>query len=133
MVVVDTNVLAYLLIEGDQTRAAEALLEADPAWAAPRLWRSELASVLALYVRRGELTVDEAIRRHEAAALLVRGREYDVGVDRVLATASAGPCSAYDAEFVALAQDLDAHLVTADRALVRAFPDTARLLRDAAG
>ena len=30
MIVVDTNVLAYLLLPGPQTAAAEALLEAHP-------------------------------------------------------------------------------------------------------
>ena len=102
--------------------------EAGPEWAAPRLWRSELANVLALYVRRGELTIEAAVERHEAAAALVRGREADVAVENVLATAAAGPCSAYDAEFVALAKDLGVPLVTADRALARAFPETVRLL-----
>ena len=128
MVVVDTNVLAYLVVEGDRTDAAEALLRDDPEWAAPRLWRSELANVLALYVRRGELSLDDAARRHQAAADRVAGREYDVPVDRVLAATVAGLCPAYDAEFVTLAEDLGVRLVTADRPLARAFPGVAVLL-----
>lgn len=131
MIVVDTNVLAYLVIEGDQTEAAEALRRAEAEWAAPRLWRSELANVLALYVRRGELTVEDAGRRHAAAAALVEGSEYDVPVLEVLAATVAGPCSAYDAEFVVLAETLGVRLVTADRLLVRAFPEVALSLNDA--
>jgi len=38
-----------------------------------------------------------------------------------LLAASSG-CSAYDCEFVAAAQQLDAPLVTADRALRKGFP-----------
>ena len=132
MIVVDTNVLAYLLIEGEGTEDAEALRISDPEWAAPRLWRSELANVLTLYVRKGEMTVPEAIQRHSAAEALVQGAEYDVTADRVLTTAEAGPCSAYDAEFVALAQDLGVKLVTADGPLRRAFPGVCVSLKDAA-
>ena len=41
MIVVDTTMVAYLLLGGPQTAAAEALLEAQPTWAALPLWRSE--------------------------------------------------------------------------------------------
>jgi len=51
MIVVDTNVLAYLLMPGKFTAGAEQLLRSDPEWAAPVLWRSELRNVLATYVR----------------------------------------------------------------------------------
>lgn len=128
MIVVDTNVLAYLVIEGDQTEAAEALLRSDPEWTAPRLWRSELANVLALYVRRDEMTPEDAVQRHTMAARLVHGREYEVSIESVMAATVEGLCSAYDAEFVVLARDLGVRLVTADQKLASSFPDVARLL-----
>lgn len=56
MIVVDTNVLAYLYLPGEYTAVAEVLLERDPDWAAPVLWRSEFRIILAGHIRRGSLT-----------------------------------------------------------------------------
>jgi predicted nucleic acid-binding protein len=53
------------------------------------------------------------------------GREYTVVTDQVLRLAAESGCSAYDCEFVTVAQDLHVPLVTADRHLLRAFPATA--------
>ncbi len=47
MIVVDSNVLAYLYLPGEYTAAAEVLLEHDSDWAAPILWRSEFRNILA--------------------------------------------------------------------------------------
>ena len=52
MIVVDSNILAYLYLPGEFTAAAEALLEREPEWAAPPLWRSEFRNLLAGYLRR---------------------------------------------------------------------------------
>jgi predicted nucleic acid-binding protein len=53
------------------------------------------------------------------------GREYPASTDRVLRLAAGSVCSSYDCEFVAVAQDLTVPLVTADRQILRAFPETA--------
>ena len=56
MIVVDSNILAYLYLPGERTAAAEALLEHVPDWAAPILWRSEFRNILAGYMRRKTVT-----------------------------------------------------------------------------
>jgi predicted nucleic acid-binding protein len=42
MIVVDTNVITYLLIAGDFTDLAEQAFRKDGEWHAPLLWKSEL-------------------------------------------------------------------------------------------
>lgn len=125
MIVVDVNVVAYLLIEGSHTDQSESVLTRDPVWAAPLLWRSEWRNVLAGYLRRGELDRAGVLDRIGAAGTLVEGREYVVDDARVMDLVAASPCSAYDCEYVALAEALDVPLVTNDGLVRTAFPDRA--------
>jgi predicted nucleic acid-binding protein len=125
VIVVDTNVVAHLWIPGERTAVSERLLRHDPAWAAPLLWRSELQSVLAGWMRRGRLDLAGACRIAAAAGAHLRGREFAVATERVLRLVAGSVCSAYDCEFAALAEELGVPLVTADRELLRAFPGLA--------
>lgn len=129
MIVVDTNVIAYLYLPNEHTQMAEQLLAHDPEWAAPLLWRSELRNVLALYVRQQLLDLDGAYAIQTEAESLVAEREYDVGSLDVLTLACSSGCSAYDCEFVALARHLKTRLVTVDQQLVRRFKSTAVSLK----
>ncbi|HUW30348.1 MAG TPA: type II toxin-antitoxin system VapC family toxin, partial [Planctomycetota bacterium] len=61
MIVVDTNLIAYLLLGGEKTPGARSVFERDPKWAAPLLWRSEFRSVLAMFMRKGKLTTEKAM------------------------------------------------------------------------
>ena len=131
MIVVDTNVLAYLYLPGKFSDAAEALLLRDSEWTVPRLWRSEFRNVLATYMRKGVLAYDDALSIHRKAEAVVAGAEYDVGAAEVLRLAKDSGCSAYDCEFVALAEHLDVRLVSEDARLCKAFPKRAMLLSGA--
>lgn len=125
MIVVDTNILAYLLITGERSAEAERALRKDPVWAAPLLWRSELRNVLALYIRQRGMTVEQATQIIDKADELLQGREYALASRTVLELVSQSACSAYDCEFVALAQDLDVLLLTDDRRVLSEFPKRA--------
>ena len=125
MIVVDTNILAYLYLPTAQTSKAEALLERDSDWAAPILWRSEFRNILAGYLRRGTLTFEAACSIQAEAEDLLAGREFDVNSYRALELVRDSNCSAYDCEFVALAENLYTTLVTLDARLLKAFPKLA--------
>ena len=125
MIVVDSNVVAYLYLPGERTAAAEALLEHDPDWAAPVLWRSEFRNILAGYLRRKTLTFDQVCSLQSEAEDLLAGSEFEVDSQAVLEQVRDSDCSAYDCEFIALAIKLDAQLVTVDKKLLKAFPQRA--------
>lgn len=133
MIVVDTNVIAYLHLPGRRTAAARAALRRDPEWSAPLLWRSEFRSVLLSYVRSEGLKVDDAIALARLAESLLAGREHIVESAAVLNMAAGSDCSAYDCEFVGLAQTLGVQLVTTDARILREFPDRAVALEEFAG
>ena len=130
MIVVDTNVLIYLLIKSDHTPLAESLLKSDPQWAAPILWRSEFRNVLSLYLRRKLVTFEMAVEAFNDAALLLEGRETAPDTQAVLQLVQSSECSAYDCEFVALAQALGVPLVTMDKKILAQFPVNAISLAD---
>ena len=125
MIVVDSNVLAYLYLPCEYTAAAEAFFERDPDWAAPILWRSEFRNILAGYMRRKAITFEQAISLQTEAESLLAGAEYEVDSLAVLELVRDSDCSAYDCEFVALARKLNTRLVTMDKKLLRAFPKCA--------
>lgn len=125
MIVVDTNVICYLLLPVTQSAKARALFRRDSEWVAPLLWRSEFRNVLATYVRQRLLSVADALDFAEEAETLMNGREFIVRSADVLQLASQTGQSAYDCEYVALARDLKLRLVTSDRKLVKAFPQVA--------
>lgn len=129
MIVVDTNVIGYLFLSSEQSLSAEQALKKDSEWAAPILWRSELRNVLALYLRKNLVTLQQAQGIMNSALELMRGREYEVSSYEVLRLASESKCSAYDCEFIAAANDLKVSLVTVDRQLLREFPSVAVSLK----
>jgi len=128
MIVVDTNVIAYLLLPGTQTANAEQSYRRDHDWIAPILWRSELRSVLISCVRRGDLSSRQAILVMEKAEVLLHGAEYRVASSAVLLLAETSTLSAYDCEFVVLAEQKNVPLVTCDRAILRACRNIATSL-----
>ncbi len=125
MIVVDTNLLLDYHLARPRTPLAEAVLARDPAWAAPVLWRSEFRNALVRLILDGVLEVGTALRLAGHAERRMAPGEHQVTSEAVLRLATNSGCTAYDCEFVALAQDLDARLVTSDADVLKAFPGLA--------
>ena len=128
MIVVDTNILAYLYLPTEHTTKVEALLENDPEWMAPTLWRSEFRNVLALYLRKNLLTFDQALAIQTEAESLLQDNEFVVNSLDVLQLVQNSECSAYDCEFVVLAKHMNVHLITMDKKILKNFPNIAKPL-----
>jgi len=122
VIVVDTNVLAYLLLPYEFSPRADALYKNDPDWVAPIFWRSEFRNLLAGYLRRRTLTFEQVVKVQAEAQALLSGNEHEVDSRRVLELVRDSDCTAYDCEFVALAMQLGVKLVTMDKKLLKAFP-----------
>ncbi|MGE5214986.1 MAG: VapC toxin family PIN domain ribonuclease, partial [Nitrospirota bacterium] len=56
------------------------------------------------------------------------GSEFAVSSDAVLQLVARSNCTAYDCEFIALAQAEKVQLITADRQILREFPEVAMSL-----
>jgi predicted nucleic acid-binding protein len=100
----------------------------DSHWSAPGLWRSEFRNMLLRYVRSGDMHVQLAQAAVAKAKRVVRVRS--VSSDRVLDLAAASGCTAYDCEFVSVAERLQVPLVTNDRQVLSAFPMLAVSIQD---
>jgi predicted nucleic acid-binding protein len=129
VIVVDTNVIAYLLIQGAYSNQAAHLLRQDSMWIAPPLWRSELRSVLTQYFRGGHLDAPGMTKLMVQAEELMAGNEVDIDSTDVFELVAGSSCSAYDCEFVALAKRLNLPLYTSDKRVLEGFPEIATDLK----
>ena len=123
--VVDTNVVAALMLPTAANAEVAELLRQDPDWRLPPLWRSEFRQVLLKYVRADLATPEQALALWHKALERFELSEQPVAGHQVLALAIATGCSTYDAEFVVLARQLNCKLLTFDRKLLQLFPDLA--------
>ena len=130
MIVVDVNILAYFLMPCEYTALAQDVFIKDSEWAVPVLWLSEFRNILAGYIRCRGMQVHVALEAILRAEKIFRGREYAVPNKEVMDMVLKSPCSAYDCEYVALAKALNISLITADKQLIKCFPDVAIALHN---
>jgi len=131
VLIIDTNVVAYLLIEGDYTAAARLLHRRDDDWRSEAFIMVEFANVLTASIAARRMNLVRAQRFLADATSLLRGKLALISYDSVLSLAVQYRVTAYDARFLALAQQLDRRLVTEDAKLRAAAPKLTQSLAEA--
>ena len=121
MIVVDTNVISYFYLASEYSELAEQLFLKTSSWSAPLLWRSEFRNVLISYARKRIISLQDTIQIFEAATGILQGNEYAINSSQVFTLSMHSGCSAYDCEFVNLAQDLGIPLVTMNKKILQNF------------
>lgn len=129
MIVVDTNIIAYFWLNGEFTEYAKRLFQKDSNWVAPILWRSEFRSILSLYIRKNILEINDAIEIVQKAEKSLKGNEYYINSFDLLEKIKYCSLSAYDLEFIVLAELLNIKLFTLDNKILNEFPKLAVSLK----
>jgi predicted nucleic acid-binding protein len=125
VIVVDTNIICYRCMASPYASAADAAWRRDSQWIAPMLWRSEFRNALAGALRQRSLTLESALEIASVAEAMLEGNEFLVSTHVVMRLVADSRCSAYDCEFVALAEEQRVSLLTVDRQVLRNFPKIA--------
>ena len=125
MIIVDTNVIVYLYVQGKKSADAKKLLQIDSDWIVPPLWISEFRNAVIQTARHGVITFVDAEEFTLDALKFLEHRTIKPNSKIVINLAQNSNCSAYDCEFIALAQSLNTKLITVDKRVLRNFPQIA--------
>jgi predicted nucleic acid-binding protein len=129
MLVADTTALVHLHFEGEWHAEALAGYKNDPDWITAPLWRYEFLNVLVQKQRAGHFGADAAGLSFRQAAERMVPMERAADDLQALEVAARHRISAYDACYVALAQQLQVPLLTEDLELLAKFPALAVTLK----
>ena len=129
MIVVDANIIIYLIRETLFTPLARDLYIADNCWMVPYIWEAEVMNGLLMEVRAGTLDIQDAILASSNASAILAGKVHRCDQSTVLQTAKDSGLTVYDAYYVALARSLDVLLITEDKQIKSRCPDVARSLK----
>lgn len=131
-ILVDANIVVYLLLKTDKTEKARQLFEQCSRWVSESFMPIELTSAFLTAVRMNEITAKQAAFCLEQAlelfppVNLLKANHY-----RTMEMAIKYKTSAYDARYLVIAQELGTRLVTNDKPLRKAAPELTMSLDEA--
>jgi len=126
MIAADTNLWVALLLEHEKTDVAEAVYSREQRWQVPGVCLSEFRNAGLMYVRRKLITPAHLVEVVKEWHLLAPEVHRHLADDTlVIHRAAESGCTAYDCEYVVLAEVMDIPLLTWDKQVLAAFPDIA--------
>ena len=131
MILVDTNIIAPLYVQSARSDAVRELFARDAVWRTEPLALIELSNVLMTYERARYITAATARDCLSRAAAFLQPQLFRVSHQAALDAALRYGTTAYDARFLALAQQLGHRLVTEDAKLRAAAPRLTQSLTEA--
>ena len=131
MLVIDTNIIAPLYVRSARSDAVRKLFAQDQIWRTEPLALIELSNVLITYQRARYITAASARECLNRATAFLQPNLFRVSHEAALDAALRYGTTAYDARFLALAQQLETRLVTEDSKLRTAAPKLTQSLAEA--
>ena len=125
MIVVDSHIIAYLLLPGENTGLAEKLYRENPHWIAPQNWKVEFLDILRRYEEESKSGVLNSHQVLILAEKLMEKGTYDVSLDRALSMARRVKDSITAGFYLALAEDRKTHFYTFREDFIYASPGLA--------
>jgi predicted nucleic acid-binding protein len=131
LILVDTNILAFMMLEGPHTAAARTLQDSDDDWRSESYALIEFTNVLATTMRVRGLSLAKAQATYSVIRDLIEPGLIVVDHTDSLTLAGKYSISAYDARFLVAARELGVKLTTEDARLRKAAPALTQSLAEA--
>jgi predicted nucleic acid-binding protein len=131
VLLIDSNILAYLLIDGVHTEGVRRLAQRDSAWQSESYILIEFTNVLTRYMAADILGLTEVQKLFSEADQIIGTSLHTASHLDALALAAEFKVSAYDARYLAVAQTLGQKLVTEDKKLRAAAPKLTQSVEEA--
>jgi predicted nucleic acid-binding protein len=133
MIVADATLLCHFFLRSDLSTLARDVRSRDGVWMVPPLWRAEFANAIVMAHRTCPDPLERYLEAWDSARSALEPCERPVDVREVIRLAAGHKITAYDAQYVHLAEALRVPLVTEDVELLRKFSGVAVSMRGFVG
>lgn len=130
LIVADTCILVNLFNQTPLTKHAERVLDIDPQWMIPELWREEYANVICKLAQKEHRSIADVVGHYKYVLEELKDFERMVDPADALKFAFQQKISVYDAHFVVLAVELNTKVITEDLEILKKCPKYALSMKE---